>query len=726
MFCAITIAVSYGIVSHGLAPRVLLLLIVPIIFAAMIEYRYVYLSMLAAFLVSSLVTTEILWIPDSEVASTVIGAVIAALVASEGIRLFARRQVRLSSVQESEERLRAFLENAPDAIIVVDESGSISEINKSACLMIDDTYGDLIGQRFETYCTDERTVVLGTDNIPRWTGNLQRNDGTTLSVEMSKSKFDLHGETSWIVIARDIEERTRAENELRRSEAIRRSIIESTSDYLLMLGLDYRIQFANRTVPDLTVEGVVGRSVLEYIHPDLMDDTIACYERIVATGEPGTLESTYISNDDDEEHYFESRIAPILEDGKVAGFILSSSDVTERRQREAERLDVERGMLRSQKLESLGLLSGGIAHDFNNLLVGIMGRAELAQDDLKDHALMADHLAQIMDASQHAAGLCQQLLAYSGKGRFLVEPVDLAALVENTQKLIEISIPENVNVQYELGPTPNAIEVDSTQIRQVIMNLVANASDSLQPQGGNIRIGTGTENLERNDLIKYTNGDTVREGLYAYLDVEDSGCGMTSHTMERLFDPFYTTKPDGTGLGMAAVLGIVRSHQGAMSVISDEGTGTTIRVLIPAEAVPAPKVIAPSQPESPRNVGAGMILVVDDEPAIRTVTERILKRAKFDVITADSGTAAIDALNTHKASILAVVLDMKMPDMNGEQAMERLREIRPDLPILLSSGYSEVEITKRLEGKGLSAFLAKPYRSADLINAINDVLSPVD
>ncbi len=720
IFCTVASAATALTSRAGLPDQVLMVFVVPVLLAAVLRQRYVYMSMLLFFSVCGFIITENYRLPITESTITLVAILISTVVACEAVHFVARRETRLMRIAaENEQRFRAFVENAADSIFVIDEDGVIVETNEAAVSTFGFAREALIGSRFDTLCRASQTK----DSIEAQDKLLHAN-GKTIAVEMSTGQFEMRGRVTRIVIVRNTEDRVRAEARLRQAEIIRQSILESTPDYIMMLDLDYRVQFINRTTSDLSIEGLTGANITDYLSPDDRAKTVACYERVRATRETGFFETRYESNVNGDVVYFESRVAPIIEDGEVVGFTVSSSDVTERKRQVAERLAFERSMLESQKLESLGLLAGGVAHDFNNLLVAIMGRADLAQANTNDASMTQEHLQQILEASQHAAGLCQQLLAYSGKGRFVIAPTNLSTFLGETRKLLEISVPDNVRIDYELDASPHTLEADSTQLRQVIMNLISNACEALQPKGGEIVVRTGTETLDHAGRLRHINGDQIEDGLYAYLEVEDNGSGMSTETMERLFDPFYTTKADGTGLGMAAVIGIVRGHRGAMAVTSREHHGTTIRVMLPAQPTTLRKSRAANGSTIKRQSHGGTILIIDDEPAVRAVAKAILEREKFDVLTAESGRKAIEVVHERSDAIDAVILDMKMPDMNGEEVMAELRAVRPDLPILLSSGYSEIEMSERTEGKGVSGFLPKPYLAEDLIAAIQGVMSP--
>jgi CheY-like chemotaxis protein len=313
------------------------------------------------------------------------------------------------------------------------------------------------------------------------------------------------------------------------------------------------------------------------------------------------------------------------------------------------------------------------------------------------------------------------MLAYSGHGRFVVQAISLSRLIEDMSPVLESIVGEHVAISYRLTPDLPPTHADATQLRQVIVNLVSNASDAIGAKDGLVSISTGAVQLDRRYLNDTFLDDDLPEGLYVYVDVSDTGVGMDLQTKKRIFDPFFSTKFAGRGLGLAAVLGIVRGHHGALKVYSEPGKGSTFKVLLPYADAPVE-----SAPPQPFGVGAwrgsGVILVVDDEEAVRTVARRILERFGFEVITAADGQEGVDVFQQHADRIVAVLLDVTMPVMDGEQAYRELRLIKPDVRVVLSSGFSEQDATTRFAGKGLAGFIQKPYRATALVELLQSVL----
>ncbi len=400
-----------------------------------------------------------------------------------------------------------------------------------------------------------------------------------------------------------------------------------------------------------------------------------------------------------------------------------------RQQVEAERATLEDRLVQAQKLESLGALAGGIAHDFNNLLVGILGRADLAASALDERGRAGeeralDHLDAIATSGRRAAELCEQLLAYSGRGHFVIEPMDVNEVVRDVSRLMEVSVSKKSTLTFQPGRELPWVEGDATQIRQVIMNLISNASEALDAGVGTIRVSTGRTECTAEQLARMDHAEGG-SGTYVFLEVSDQGHGMTEETRARLFDPFYSTRMVGRGLGLATVLGIVRGHQGAIRVTSKPGEGTTLRVLLPArDWTPA------EQPEETIDVpppqARGTVLLVDDEAVVRETVGVMLADAGFQVVTAADGLEGIEAFRDTPDRFTCVVLDLSMPRLDGKEALAVLRELDPQIPVVLSSGYSELEFRDQFGGDSQVGFLQKPFRARALVDAITALCGPGD
>lgn len=416
----------------------------------------------------------------------------------------------------------------------------------------------------------------------------------------------------------------------------------------------------------------------------------------------------------------ESRIAARtadLSDAQQLSRELSEKEQDARRAAEAS----EAQSLHVQKLESIGVLAGGIAHDFNNLLHVVLGNADIALSNLTAGSPAREPLEEVVRATLRAADLTRQLLAYSGKGAFVVRHLDLSTEVREMATLLRTSISKQATLVWELAPKLPAVSADPTQIRQIVMNLITNASDALGEAGGTITLRTGItrlEDLDQNFGAPPRGEDPAEpsKGPLVYLEIGDNGSGMTADTLGRIFDPFFSTKFAGRGLGLAAVMGIVRGHHGLIRIRTDPGAGTAFRVLLPAVAGTANKITKPSG-ERTEWRGTGTILVVEDEEGVREVAERILQDIGFETIGAEDGRHALDIMEEVGDSITAVLLDLSMPRMGGAETFRRLRARRPELPILMMSGFTEQAVAPQFNdvGPGVTGFLQKPFLAEDLI-----------
>jgi len=401
------------------------------------------------------------------------------------------------------------------------------------------------------------------------------------------------------------------------------------------------------------------------------------------------------------------------------------AEMVERELAEEERRKVQVKLLHAQKLESLGAMSGGIAHDFNNLLVGILGNAGLALQELPPDSPVRDAIADVEASALRAADLTRQLLAYAGKSQFVTAAVRVTPLIEEMENLLSAAVGRTARLEYRLSDALPAIDADASQLRQVVMNLVTNAAEAIGSATGRITVRTGVMEAGREYLADAHLGPNLPEGEYVFIEVEDDGHGMHPATLARIFDPFFTTKFTGRGLGLAAVLGIVRAHRGAIRVRSAPGQGTTMRVLLPvATAAHAPAVSTAAPGAEPAAAApGGTVLVVDDEETVRSIAQRVLERHGFTVWLATGGVEAIRMLKNEPEAVDLVLLDMTMPDMSGPVTLQELLRIRPTLRVLLSSGYTADDALPKLHAGAQVGFIQKPYRPADLVAAVRHALA---
>ena len=523
----------------------------------------------------------------------------------------------------------------------------------------------------------------------------------------------------------DITERTRLE---RAAEQDKRDLqnalrVARMGNYAWNMGgdtMDWSPEYFELTGLDPAVFVPVREQVLARIHPDDAGYVRSKSAAAIQSGDGFEVQYRFLHGDGSWRHL--ASVAQVERDsaGNPTRIVGSVRDRTHEVHLEEERLRLERQMQQAQKLESLGVLAGGIAHDFNNLLVGILGNASLAAAEPQMPRGARELLSEIERAAQRAADLTRQLLAYAGKGRFIVEPCGLSQLVEEMLTLVRSAMSRKAELHLELARELPSIAADATQLRQIVMNLLTNASDALEDRPGSIMLRTGVQMVDDSYRAGVLGGDPLPDGRYVYLEVADTGVGMDADTLTKIFDPFFTTKFTGRGLGLAATRGIMQGHRGAIKVYSELGKGTTFKLLFPA--VDEPAVERAQTRQSTTWQGSGTILVIDDEPGVRRVTRLVLERLGFDVLDAADGLEGLELYRQQQGRIRLTLLDLTMPRLDGEETFRQLRLIDPDVRVVLMSGYNAQTVTTQFVGKGLAGFVQKPFRADELEAQVRAVL----
>jgi PAS domain S-box-containing protein len=482
---------------------------------------------------------------------------------------------------------------------------------------------------------------------------------------------------------------------------------DAIRDGVALLDVNGVIQRSNAALPallGLERREIAGRNLDELIPPAAGDPPLVeVLESLHRTSAERTL----------GERSFSITIDPMADSAdKVRAGVAIVTDITERKL-------LDRQLQHSQKLESIGLLAGGVAHDFNNLLVGILGNASLALDSVEDAEATRRLLQDVMGAGERAAELTRQMLAYAGKGSFSVGPVDLSTLIHELAPLIQTSIPRTVRLTLNLKPDLPAIEGDKTQIEQIVMNLIINAGEAIQGEVGSVTVTTAIRNVDARELGAFLTDHRIG-GNYIVLEVRDTGSGMDQETLKRIFDPFFSTKFLGRGLGLSAALGIVRGHKGALKITSAPGQGTVFEVLFPA-GESAPVRTLPRE-ETALARGRGVILVVDDEQMVGNMAQTALTRAGYEILRAANGAEALSVFARNASRISLVLLDLVMPVMSGAEVLPHLLTMKPELPVIVSSGHREEECRVRLKCPPVAGFLQKPYAASSLAAKVQEVL----
>ncbi len=505
-------------------------------------------------------------------------------------------------------------------------------------------------------------------------------------------------------IRMEVEART---SELDESRALLESIIDHNPSAIWMKDPSLRFRLINQTFASHyggDKNRILGLSDDALHSPETVVEMQKRDREILADGVTRHYEHRVVIKGE-TRIFLTSKFAIRRADGKIHAVAGVSTEITELRAAEAGRLAIERKLLEAQKLESLGVLAGGIAHDFNNLLTGILGHATLCRDLLAPGSSAASSLQQIELAARRAGELCQQMLAYSGRGRFSIGPLDLGALVGESVPLLRLSLPKSARLSLDLAPGLPAVVADASQVRQIVMNLVMNAAEALPASGGDISARTRLVLADADLFAACVLQPALATGPYVCLEVSDTGSGMSAETIAKIFEPFFTTKFTGRGLGLAAVLGIVRGHKGALRVVSQPGSGTSFFLYLPASAE-LPPAAAPTSP-APAPAGA-RILLVEDETTVRETARLILESFGYEVDAAEDGLAGVACFRRDPARPDLALLDLTMPGLSGQEVFAALRAERPDLPVLFMSGYSESDAAELLAAPR-TGFLAKPF-----------------
>lgn len=674
-----------------------------------------------------------LWMRLTTVALLVVAGVLADAI-------MAQRRRAEAELRKSEQQLRSLVESSGVGILAYDTHPRYTLWNpameKISGLRAEDLLGRPVSEVFPFL--DE----VGELEAMR---KATRGEASVLSVMpydipesgrsgyFESSHFPLYDAQGCVVggmgVIQDVTERTRAEQALRESEGRYQDLYDNAPD--MFVSVDARtatISWCNQTlarVLGFTREELLGRPVFDIYHPDGMDAVKEALQSFLSTGKVQGAELRLRRRDGTSIDVSLNASAVRDERGAIQYSRSILRDISERKRAECEQRKLDARLQQAQKSESLTLLAGGIAHDFNNVLVTILGNAELLLGDLPPGSAMRELVEEIKAASSHASDLCRQMLAYAGKARPVIERVHLENLLRETSQLLEASISKNTTLRYDIADDLPAIEADGTQIRQVLMNLVTNASEAIGERGGVISIATRAIKCDRADPELPRPREESCRDVCVCLEVSDTGCGMDETAMAKMFDPFFSTKFVGRGLGLAAVKGIVDAHRGVIAVDSELGRGTTFRIVFPGLDERAQSREA--EPEAVQDWGgSGMILLVDDEGAVRKTVSRMLEKAGFSVLSASGGREATALYRERASEIACVLLDLTMPDMGGEETFRELRSIRGDVRVIVSSGYSEQEVASRFGVEEALEFIEKPYSSKQLIQKLREVLDPGD
>lgn len=647
-----------------------------------------------------------------------------------------------------DERYRLIVEASVDyAIFHVGLDGIVESWNPGAERIFGFAAEDIVGRHGSTLFVPEDVFRGEPEREIKFAAETGRAQDSRWHLRQDGSRFWANGvmvglrdRTGTLLglakIVRDDSGKKRSEELLQYQLNLADAIASNAAEALFLVDSEGRTTFANPSAVQMfgwSHEELIGQffhAKLHNRHPDGTAYPISqCpHMQVLVTGKTLRGQDDFFFHKDGRMLPVTCSTAPIQSDGGVAGAVLVVRDVSEQRRAEEAHREQEEAMRQAQKLESIGVLAGGIAHDFNNLLTGIMGNAGLARRSVlaghRDRA--ADLLQDVLKASERAADLTRQLLAYAGKGQFVIQAVDLCKLVTEVSTLIRASISKKITLVMDIPDECPPVEGDRTQLQQLVMNLVINGGEAIGDAAGTLTLRIRTEHFtERRERIR-TEGFPIFTGDYVRVDVADTGAGMDKETRDRIFEPFFTTKFLGRGLGLSAALGIVRGHRGAIGVSSEPDKGTTFTILLPV--LRAPQRLRHSAPEAcpDREIqGAGTVLIADDDPAVRSLAASVLREAGYTVELAEDGIQAVERLRELGQDVSLVLLDLTMPKLAGAEAALELRRLQPDIPIVAMSGYGDTEVMERFSGSRIDDFLPKPFRPDQLAAKVRDVLTAV-
>ncbi len=660
------------------------------------------------------------WVPMRNQSGTVIGVGIAAEEITE-------RKRAEEALQVSEERFRRLVEVTSQIVWVANAAGESIGDSPSWRAFTGLPAENWVGRNWlEAVHPDDRERVAEACRFAVETGAPYRMEFRQLHASGEYRDIECQAAPvlnpdatvrEWVGMNVDVTERKRAEREL--AAAIQRLQAHMDNSPLAVIEFDPQFRVTRwsseaQRIFGWRAEEVLGRAIPEmrWVHEDDAENVREVSRDMLEGRRPRNVQVNRNYRKDGAVIECEWYNSAIYDgEGRLASVLSQVLDVTDRKRTE-ERLR------QAQKTESIALLAGGVAHDFNNLLVGVIGNAGLALEMLPPESPVVELLQRIIGSGEQAAHLTRQMLAYSGRGRFVVEPVDLSDVVLEVTDLVRSTAPKKIAIELELQPGLPAIEADRSQIHQVLVNLVINATEAIGGKPGVIAVRTGTRQIEASVLGEF-DAAGLAPGRYVFLEIRDTGCGMNEATRARIFDPFFTTKLHGRGLGLAAVSGIMRGHKGAIQVRTAPGRGASFLLWFPAaESRPPAGVSRPRAEKQAELQLGGAVLIVDDEEGVRHTVKTTLERRGCRVLAVSSGPEAIAALKKDPGGLALVILDLSMPGMSGPEVLPELLAVNPQLDVLISSGYTETDTVRLFEGMRIAGFIQKPYTPRRLVEKV--------
>ncbi|MEW5723100.1 MAG: PAS domain S-box protein, partial [Thermodesulfobacteriota bacterium] len=646
-----------------------------------------------------------------------------------------RKQIE-EALRESEERYRLLVEHAPEAI-GVHTGHRFVYLNQAALRLLGASSPDqLLGQPvIERVHPDYRDVVSRRikglkdkgEPAPRIEEVFLRLDGSTVFVEVSAVPVVYDKQDSVLVFVNDITERKAAETKLRQSEERYRQITSALTDYIYTVHFqEGRYDYTEHSPACLPITGYTPEEFsadpylwLNIVLEDDRPAVSAWSGKLLGGIDPGPIEHRIRRKDEAVRWIRNTAVFRRAPSGEVLSYDGLIRDITDRKKAEEEKAHLEAQLRQTQKMEAIGTLAGGIAHDFNNILAAVIGYTQLAMMELPENTPTQRYLEQVFQATQRAKTLVQQILSFSRRSEQERKPIQLAPIIKETLKLLRSSIPTTIEIRRRLEPETGAVLADPTEIHQVLMNLCANAAFAMRDKGGVLEVSLGGVFLDPQSAEQVFG---LPAGRYQVLTVSDTGHGMDREVLARIFEPFFTTKKpgEGTGMGLAVVYGIVKSYNGAIKVYSEPGQGSTFKILLPlieAESESRRRIAAAAMPR-----GTERILFVDDEPALADLAGRMFQRLGYQVTTRTSSLEALETFQAQPEQFDLIITDQTMPHLTGIELAREAMQIRPRIPVILCTGFSQQVSAEMALEMGVRKFLLKPLVISEAARIIREVL----
>jgi PAS domain S-box-containing protein len=646
--------------------------------------------------------------------------------------LLQERRAMYEAVARGKREWEQTFDAVPDLIAIIDTSHTILRVNRAMAERCGSTPEQMPGKK----CYEVMHSLNSPPSSCPYVKMLQDHevhhqyiDEGTLNGEFDVTVSPLFNAdgvmTSAVHVARDVSERKKAERALLQSTELLRLALDASSDGIWDWDVpNGGIYWSSRCYTMLGYEPgefpVTFKKWKELLHPSDSDEAATTIRKMMNLADGNFRVEFRIAAKNGDWRWILWRGKPTArnENGDILRFVGTNTDISERKQAEEERFKFEQQFQQTQKLESLGVLAGGIAHDFNNILSIILGHCYLSKDSANNESDQRTRIELIEVAANRAAELCRQMLAYAGKNPLVQDRLNVLVMVDDIVKMLQSAIKKNVTVELDLTDDIPEIVGDTSQIQQIVMNLIINAAEAIGDANGTIKIGLIATTISNKMPEKDFLGRDMAVGSYACLEVSDTGCGMDLETQKRIFEPFYTTKFTGRGLGMSAILGIIKSHDGALQLVSNPGIGTTFKIFLPLASEMEPAAMMSTSLVA-AEAACGTVLLVDDEETLRTIGGELLESMGFTVITACNGREALEIYRQRTADIDILLLDLIMPEMGGIATYHEIRKISADVPLIVCSGYGVEEVLDSIGSDGCAGFIQKPYRPAELLSVLS-------